>query len=155
MIGASKVQVCPGKSGKAASSAAQGEFAWFVRVPWLWFSCLPLPFPFPWLLSAWPIGLCSSTPGAFIAKLFVTKADSSRQELRRAVVLFWETAETLSVPTWKSLSEADCTVVFQTVVPAHIIPRWRTVMMHMLDLTMLRELTLWKCLPPSLLMFSQ
>lgn len=78
-----------------------------------------LPLPLPWPLSAWPTGLCSSTPGAFIAELFVTKADSSSQEMCWAVVLLWETAEALSVPTWKSLSEADCTVVFQTGACSH------------------------------------
>lgn len=75
-----------------------------------------LPLPLPWPLSAWPPGLCSSTPGALIAELFVTKIPAARSW---ALVLLWETAEALAVPTWKSLSEADCRVVFQTGACSH------------------------------------
>lgn len=72
-------------------------------------SHLPLPFPFPWPLSLGPQG-CAHP---FIAKLFVTKADSSSQELCWAVVLLWETAAALSVPTWKSLSEQIAWLYFR------------------------------------------
>lgn len=49
----------------------------------------------------------------------VCDKDSSSQELCWALVLLWETAEALAVPTWKSLSEADCRVVFQTGACSH------------------------------------
>lgn len=126
MTGAPRLQVqtSPGQSGEAAAGLLR-LFAWSVTVQWHWFFHLPLPFPFPWLLRACT-GLCPSTARALTAELFVAKADPSSQELCGVVR---ETAEALSVPTWKSLSEADCTVVFQTGACSRY-PCWRAVMMH-------------------------